>query len=111
MLSPRTRGVLGAADIGLMKRGAILVNTSRAPLVDEAALIDAAGDGASSRPSTSTSASRFRRHPLLSCPNTVLTPHLGYSVLEVYRVFYAQCVENALAYLEGAPIRLLPVDA
>jgi phosphoglycerate dehydrogenase-like enzyme len=47
-------------------------------------------------------------HPLLSSPNTVLTPHLGYSVLEVYRVFYAQCVENALAYLDGAPIRVLP---
>ena len=47
----------------------------------------------------------------MSCPNTVLTPHLGYSVLEVYRVFYTQCAENALAYLDGKPIRLLPAAA
>jgi phosphoglycerate dehydrogenase-like enzyme len=112
VLSPRTRGVLGAAEIGRMKRGAILVNTSRAPLVDEAALLDAVHAGR-----LVAALDVYEReplpagHPLLSCPNTVLTPHLGYSVLEVYRVFYAQCVENALAYLDGRPIRLLPVSA
>ena len=109
VLSPRTRGVLGAAEIARMKRGAILVNTSRAPLVDETALLDAARDGR-----IVAALDVYEReplpagHPLLTCPNTVLTPHLGYSVLEVYRVFYAQCVENALAFLDGTPIRLLP---
>jgi len=109
VLAPRTRGVLGAAELARMKPGAILVNTSRAPLVDEAALLDAARAGR-----IVAALDVYEReplpkdHPLLSCPNTVLTPHLGYSVLEVYRVFYAQCVENALAYLDGAPVRLLP---
>jgi len=109
VLSSRTRDILGAAEIGRMKRGAILVNTSRAPLVNEAALIDAVRDGR-----IVAALDVYEReplpagHPLLTCPNTVLTPHLGYSVLEVYRVFYAQCVENALAFLAGAPMRLLP---
>ena len=109
VLSPRTRDILGAAEIGRMKRGAILVNTSRAPLVNEAALIAAARDGR-----IVAALDVYEReplpegHPLLTCPNTVLTPHLGYSVLEVYRVFYTQCAENALAYLAGNPMRLLP---
>ena len=47
-------------------------------------------------------------HPLAGCPNTVLTPHLGYSVMEVYRVFCTQHVENALAWLDGSPVRVLP---
>ena len=109
VLSPRTRDVLGAAEIARMKPGAILVNTSRAPLVNEAALLAAARDGR-----VVAALDVFEReplppgHPLLTCPNTVLTPHLGYSVREVYRVFYAQCIENTLAWLDGAPIRLLP---
>jgi D-3-phosphoglycerate dehydrogenase len=112
VLSPRTRGILGAAELARLKRVAILVNTSRAPLVDEAALIAAARDGR-----IIAALDVFEReplpagHPLLTCPNTVLTPHLGYSVLEVYRVFYVQCVENALAFLAGSPIRLLPAQA
>ena len=112
VLSPRTRGILGAGDIARMKRGAILVNTSRAPLVDEAALIAGTRDGR-----IVAALDVFEReplpagHPLLTCPNTVLTPHLGYSVLEVYRQFYTQCAENALAYLDGDSIRLLPAQA
>lgn len=112
VLSARTRGVLGAGDLARMKTGAILVNTSRAPLVDEAALIAAARDGR-----LVAALDVFEReplpagHPLLACPNTVLTPHLGYSVREVYREFYVQCVQNALAWLDGAPIRLLPPQA
>jgi phosphoglycerate dehydrogenase-like enzyme len=109
VLSPRTRDALGAAEIAQMKRGAILVNTSRAPLINEAALIVAAQEGR-----IVAALDVYERepillgHPLLTCPNTVLTPHLGYSVIEVYREFYVQCVENALAYLDGDPIRLLP---
>jgi phosphoglycerate dehydrogenase-like enzyme len=109
VLSERTRGVIGAADIARMKRGAILVNTSRAPLIDEAALVAAVRDGR-----IVAALDVFEReplpadHPLVACSNTVLTPHLGYSVMEVYRVFYEQHVENALAWLDGKPIRVLP---
>jgi D-3-phosphoglycerate dehydrogenase len=109
VLSERTRGVIGAADIARMKQGAILVNTSRAPLVNEEALIAAAKDGR-----IIAALDVYEReplpsdHPLVTCPNTVLTPHLGYSVVEVYRVFFEQCIENTLAYLGGKPIRALP---
>ncbi len=112
VLSPRTRGIIGAGDIARMKRGAILVNTSRAPLVDEAALVDAAREGR-----VVAALDVFEReplpagHPLLTCPNTVLTPHLGYSVMEVYRLFFAQCIENTLAFLDGRPVRVLPPAA
>jgi phosphoglycerate dehydrogenase-like enzyme len=109
VLSERTRGVIGAADIARMKRGAILVNTSRAPLVEEAALVAAVRDGR-----IVAALDVYEReplpadHPLVACSNTVLTPHLGYSVMEVYRVFYEQHVQNALAWLDGNPIRVLP---
>ena len=109
VLSPRTRGLVGAAEIARMKPGAIVVNTSRAGLADENALIAAARQRR-----IVAALDVFEReplpagHPLLDCPNTVLTPHLGYSVLEVYREFYKQCVENTLAWLDGRPIRELP---
>ena len=104
MHSPRTRGIVGAAELGAMKPGAILVNTARAPLVDEAALtaavlsgrIVAALDVYYTEPLPAD-------HPFTRAPNVVLTPHLGYSVREVYREFYAQSIENALAFLDGKP--------
>lgn len=111
VLSDRTRGVIRAEDIARMKPGAILVNTSRAPLVEESALIAAAREGR-----IVAALDVYEReplpadHPLVGCPNTVLTPHLGYSVMEVYRLFFAQQLENALAWLDGKPIRILPVQ-
>jgi phosphoglycerate dehydrogenase-like enzyme len=109
VLSDRSRGTIRAEDIARMKPGAILVNTSRAPLIEEPALIAAAREGR-----IVAALDVYEReplpadHPLVSCPNTVLTPHLGYSAMEVYRVFYQQHVENALAWLDGNPIRVLP---
>jgi phosphoglycerate dehydrogenase-like enzyme len=108
VLSPRTRGVLAAAELAAMKRGAILVNTSRAGLVDEAALVAALREGRllagldvyEQEPLPAG-------HPLTTLRNAVLTPHLGYSTLDVYRVFYPQCIENALAFLDGAPLRVM----
>lgn len=108
VLSDRTRGVLGAAELARMKPGAILINTARAQLVDEAALVDAVTSGR-----VMAGLDVFYReplpadHPLTRAPNVVLTPHLGYSVTEVYREYYRQGVENALAYLDGKPIRVL----
>lgn len=109
VLSPRTRNVLAAADIARLKPGTIIVNTSRAPLVDEAALVAAARAGR-----IVAALDVYEReplpadHPLVTCPNTVLTPHLGYSVMEVYREFYEQSAQNALAWLDGHPVRVLP---
>jgi phosphoglycerate dehydrogenase-like enzyme len=108
VLSDRSRGIVGAADLARMKPGAILVNTARAPLVDENALIAAVQSGR-----IIAGLDVFYReplspdHPLARAPNVVLTPHLGYSVVEVYREYYQHTVENALAFLDGEPIRVL----
>ncbi|MEQ8444728.1 MAG: D-2-hydroxyacid dehydrogenase family protein [Pelagibacterium sp.] len=108
ILSDRSRHVVGRSEIGLMKRGAILVNTSRGPLIDEAALIEALNGG------------RIRagldvydveplpaNHPLRSAPNVTLSPHLGYVTEEAYAFFYRDIVENIIAWREGAPVRVL----
>ena len=90
VISERTRGMLGAAELARMKRGAVLVNTSRGPLVDEAALIEAVQSGHVFAALDVYDREPLRAdHPLIRCPNTVLTPHLGYSVAEVYAEYYA----------------------
>ena len=107
MLSPRSRGLIGASEIARMKPGAILINTSRGPIVDEAALIEAvesrriiaALDVYDHEPLPAD-------HPLRHAPNTVLTPHLGYGVRETWAALYGQSIENALAFLDGKPVRL-----
>ncbi len=111
VLSDRTRGVIGARELGLMKSGAILVNTSRGPLVDEAALIAALEAG-----TLIAALDVYDReplppeHPLRRLANTVLTPHLGYGTRETFAEFYGQGIENVLAFLDGTPIRLLHPD-
>lgn len=108
VLSERTRGLVGARELALMKPGAILVNTSRGPLVDEAALIGAVRTGR-----VVAALDVFDReplpadHPLRSLPGTVLTPHQGYGVREVYAQFYGESIENIAAFLDGRPVRLL----
>jgi phosphoglycerate dehydrogenase-like enzyme len=108
VLSDRSLGIIGAADLARMKPGAILINTSRGPLVDEAALIAALRGGR-----IVAALDVFDEepvppgHPLLDCPNTVLTPHLGYNSIEVFAEFYRQGIENVLAFLDGAPIRVI----
>ncbi|MBV8397522.1 MAG: D-2-hydroxyacid dehydrogenase family protein [Acetobacteraceae bacterium] len=112
VLSDRTRGVLSAPDLARMKQGAVLVNTSRGPLVDEAALIDALRAGR-----IFAGLDVYDReplppeHPLRSAPNCVLTPHLGYCVNEVFAQFYGETVENTLAFLDGKPVRVVNPEA
>jgi phosphoglycerate dehydrogenase-like enzyme len=107
-LSARSRGIIGAAEIARMKPGAILINTSRGPLVDEAALVEAV-----SAKRIVAALDVFDReplpsdHPLRRADNAVLTPHLGYAVAEVWAAFYPQSVENALAFLDGHPVRMV----
>jgi len=112
VLSPRSRGMIAAADLAAMKLGAILVNTSRGPLVDEAALLDALHAG---RIHAALDVYAHEplppSHPLRTAPNTVLTPHLGYGTRDTFTQFYGESVENILAYLEGAPIRVMNPDA
>jgi phosphoglycerate dehydrogenase-like enzyme len=107
VLSPRSRHTIGAADIARMKPGAIFINTSRGPLIEEDALV-----AALQARRIFAGLDVFDREPLRpddrmrQLPNTVLTPHLGYCVTETMRDFYSQSVANALAFLDGAPIRV-----
>ncbi|WP_174775926.1 D-2-hydroxyacid dehydrogenase family protein [Clavibacter capsici] len=102
-------GLIGAADIQAMKPTAILVNTARGPLVDEAALLAALHEGRIGAAALDV----FDREPLpadspwRSAPRTVLTPHLGYVTEDTYRRFFAEAHESVAAWAAGAPIRLL----
>src|SRR5579863_4260677 len=112
VLSDRTRGLLGAGDLARMKPGAILVNTSRGQIVDEKALIEAV-----QAKRIVAALDVFDReplppgHPLRSAPNAVMTPHLGYCVQETWEQFYPQSIENALAFLDGKPVRVTNPEA
>ena len=109
VLSRRTRGLIGARELGLMKPTALFVNTSRGPIVDEAALLDVLDRGAIAGAGIDV----YDReplpadHPLRRAPNTVLTPHLGYVTEDTYRVFYGQTVEDVEAFLAGSPVRVI----
>jgi phosphoglycerate dehydrogenase-like enzyme len=107
VLSERSRGTLGAAELALMKPTALLVNTSRGPLVDGDALVAALRDGriAGAGLDVYEVEPLPPGHPILSAPNTVLTPHLGYVTEENYRAYFTGAVEAVLAWLAGAPIR------
>jgi len=110
VLSPRTRSLVGARELGLMKPAALLINTSRGPIVDEKAMLAAlkekriAGYGADTFEVEPLPAD----HPLRSEPRALLTPHLGYVTEETYRDFYRGMVAAIEAWLAGKPIGVLP---
>jgi phosphoglycerate dehydrogenase-like enzyme len=108
-LSDRTRGIIGATDLGRMKHTAYLINTSRGPLVDEAALLDALDKGviAGAGLDVYDSEPLPPGHALRGAPNTVLTPHLGYVSEGSYEVFYADAVADVEGFLDGTPPRVL----
>jgi phosphoglycerate dehydrogenase-like enzyme len=108
-LSERTTGLLGAADLATMKPSAILVNTSRGPIVDEKALAGAltAGTIAGAGLDVYDTEPLPAENPLRAAPNTVLLPHLGYVTERGYRLMYQQIVEDIAAWQADAPIRLL----
>jgi phosphoglycerate dehydrogenase-like enzyme len=109
VLSDRTRGLLGAHELSLMKRTAHLINTSRGPIVDEAALIAAlrAGTIAGAGLDVYDDEPLPLDHPLRNLPNTVITPHLGYVTEEGYKIFYGQALEDVKAWLAGQPVRVI----
>jgi phosphoglycerate dehydrogenase-like enzyme len=108
-LSDRTRGLLGAAEFGLMRPDALLVNTSRGPIVDEAALLQALRDGtiAGAGLDVFDVEPLPAGHPLRAAPNVLLSPHLGYVTEATFRLFFAEAVEDVEAFLDGAPARRL----
>lgn len=108
-MSDSSRGLVGAADLARMKPTSYLVNTSRAPIVDEAALLaalkgrkiaGAAIDVFENEPVT-------KGHPFFELDNVIVTPHLGYAIEENFRINYASAIENIRAFLDGKPIRLV----
>ena len=109
-LSDRTRGLVGPAEFSLMKPSAYLINTSRGPIVQEAALIAAlrerkiAGAGIDVYDTEPLALD----HPLRKIDSAVITPHLGYVTAEGYRRFYSQMAEDVRAWLDGKPIRVIP---
>ncbi len=109
VLSDATRGLVGAPELALMKPSAVLVNTSRGPLVDEAALLDALQSGriAGAGLDVFDVEPLPAGHPLRTAPNTVLTPHVGYVTDGLYRLFYDHIVEDVAAFAAGAPIRIV----
>lgn len=106
VLTPETEGIVGRAQLARLRKGAIIVNTSRGPLINEEALLEAlheqriqaALDVFAEEPLPLD-------HPLRTAPNVVLTPHVGYCTYENYEVFFRNSIENTLAFLNGAPIR------
>ena len=111
-LSDRTRGLVGAHEIGLMKPSAILVNISRGPIVDEAALVDALERKAIGGAALDTFDVEPLPvdHPFLKLDNTLITPHVGYVTQEGYRAFYSGVVENIRAFAVGEAIRVINPD-
>jgi phosphoglycerate dehydrogenase-like enzyme len=108
-LSDRTRGLLGARELDLIGPEGYLVNTSRGPIVDEPALVEAlhtgriAGAGLDVYDVEPLPAG----HPLRTAPRTVLSPHIGYVALDSYRAFYTDAVEDIAAWTAGQPVRVL----
>jgi phosphoglycerate dehydrogenase-like enzyme len=109
VLSERTRHLVGARELGLMKPSGILVNTSRGPIVDEQALASALA----AHTIRSAGIDVFgveplpADHPFRTLGNIVTTPHLGYVTEGCYRIFYRDIVEDITAWLDGSPIRLV----
>jgi D-3-phosphoglycerate dehydrogenase len=109
VLSDRTRKLIGAADLARMKPSAILVNTSRGPIVDEAALIEALRE----RKLAHAALDVYEReplpadHPLRRMENVTLAPHLGYVNTDVFKTFYSEALGNIEAWLDGKPTNVL----
>ena len=109
VLSDRSRGLLDAADLALMKPSALLINTSRAAIVDQAALIAALQQGkiAGAGLDVFDVEPLPADHPFRSLPNVLATPHIGYVSDGNYRIYFSEAVENIEAFLAGKPIRVL----
>ena len=109
VLSERSRGLVGAHEIGLMKPKAVLVNTSRGPVIDEDALVSAleAGTIGGAALDVFVNEPLPLDHPLRRLDNTVLSPHVGYVSDGLYELFYTEIVESIAAWCRGEPLRII----
>jgi D-3-phosphoglycerate dehydrogenase len=109
-----TRGIVKAADLARMKPAAIIINTSRAPLIEPGALVAALRAG---RPGMAAidvyeqEPVRDTAHPLLNMPNVVCTPHIGYVTRDEYELQFTDIFGQILAYANGKPINVVNPDA
>jgi len=109
-LVPATRGIVTAADLARMKPSALLVNTSRAPLIESGALVAALRAG---RPGLAAvdvyeeEPLRDTGHPLLSMDNVICTPHIGYVTREEYEIQFSDVFDQINAYAAGTPINVV----
>lgn len=108
-LTESSRGLVGAQELALMKPGSYLINTSRGPIVDEAALLAALDEHriAGAALDVFDPEPLPAGHPLRRSPNTLLVPHLGYVTTQQYARFYGDAVEDILAWDAGTPLRLV----
>lgn len=109
VMGQRNRGLVGADELALMKPDALLINTSRGPIVDESALLAALEAGAIGGASLDVYAEEPlpAEHPLRRAPRTLLTSHVGFVTEQTYRVFYGEALEAIEAWLAGAPVRVI----
>ena len=104
-LSPRSRGMIGAKELALLKPTALLINTSRGPIVDQAALIEAlqARRIAGAALDVFDAEPLPADHPFRKLDNVLATPHIGYVTEELYRTFYGDAAASIAAWLESNP--------
>ncbi|UCF76691.1 MAG: D-2-hydroxyacid dehydrogenase family protein [Betaproteobacteria bacterium] len=106
-LNAETRGIVKRADLVRMKTDALIVNTSRAPLIEEGALVEALKQGRPGRAAVDVYEDEpvlGANHPLIKMPNVVCTPHLGYVEKGTYESYYGTAVDNIVAFIAGKPI-------
>jgi D-3-phosphoglycerate dehydrogenase len=110
LLSDRSRGMIGGADLARMKPTAYLINTARAAIVDQAALLSVLAEGriAGAGLDVFESEPLPLDSPLRKLDNVVITPHLGYVSVQAYEAYFRDMVENIRAFLDGKPIRVIP---
>jgi D-3-phosphoglycerate dehydrogenase len=109
-----TRGIVTAADLARMKPTALLVNTSRAPLIESGALLEALGKGRPGMAAVDVYEDEpvlDPNHPLLKMPNVVCTPHIGYVTREEYEMQFVDIFDQITAYAAGTPINVINPDA
>jgi phosphoglycerate dehydrogenase-like enzyme len=109
VLSQRSRGLVGAPELAAMKNSAILVNTSRGPIIDEAALVEALRTNQIGKAAIDVYDTEPlpADHPLRTLPNALATPHIGYVSRDLYETFYGDAVADIAAFRDGSPVRVM----